>query len=387
MKIKNFFEDLAGYLRISKAREKNIEEASSKIDRKDPIGDVAKALHHGEQPLVLREIFDENLDAKTFRFSSNVHLPYFKPGQYISLKMKIGDSLVSRPYSICSSPLETRGNNGYIDICVKRTQNDALVSKYLLENAKVGDEFSANIGLGQFYYEQVRDNQNIVTIAGGSGITPFISMIKAVLKGTLSCKITLLYGCRRKEDILFKNFLDSIVNENVRIVYIISDEEAENGTEKGFIDSNIIQKYSPEECSYFVCGPLGLYNFVKNEFEKLGVPKSKIRFEVFSKKGEDCDSLRIEERMFRINIQQGIDVFSINANSKESILVALERAGLYLDNGCRSGSCGFCRFRLIDGDVKVIDDEGRRFADKQCGYYHACVTYPLSDLVISIPIC
>ena len=88
-----------------------------------------------------------------------------------------------------------------------------------------------------------------------------------------------------------------------------------------------------------------------------------------------------------MTVHRGIQEDVIPARAKESIAAALERAGIRLETGCRSGECGFCRTKVLSGSYFVCpENDGRRAADKEFNYVHACAAYPLSDLEIRIPI-
>jgi ferredoxin len=94
-----------------------------------------------------------------------------------------------------------------------------------------------------------------------------------------------------------------------------------------------------------------------------------------------------EPKKFKLTVLRGIQEDVIEADSREPLTVALERAGIKNNSRCRSGACGYCRTKLVSGNVFVPEEgDGRRRADKQFGYVHACSTWPLSDCTILIPI-
>ncbi len=392
MKVKNILKDIGGASRVTKARRAAFDKASSEPDYRDPIGETARALHPGELPLVVVSVRDASPTARTIRFESKTgHLPYFRPGQFLTIQLQLGKSYLTRPYSISSAPFETRGEKSYVEITVRRSKGDGLVCDHLYENVKPGDEFLGEVGLGQFYYEPLRDAPDVVAIAGGSGITPFVSMAKAIKHGDMDCHLTILYGSVSENDIILKDELEQCVCDNVKVVHVLSGDNPDWKGEKGFIDDKIIKKYSSPDTTYFVCGPQVMYDFAAKSLEKLHVQKRRIRFEVF---GQARDITKFEgfpiekaNEVYTIKLVRGVHVDEIPAKACESILVAIERAGIKLENSCRSGSCGFCRSRVLEGDYFVCpNNDGRRAADKDYGYVHACSTYPLSDLTVRIPI-
>ena len=392
MKVKGFLKDVGGASRVTKLRAKAIAEASPKPIQSNPINEVAKALHPGKMGVKLIEIRDASPTAKTFRFAPKQgHFPYFRPGQFLTLEFNIGTSWVTRPYSISSAPYETRGENGYVEITVRRSKGDGFIADYLYEKAKIGDEFVAEVGLGQFYYDYIRDAKHVVAIAGGSGITPFASMAKAIKHGDLKVDLTILFGSVSQDDIILREELEACVCENVKVVHVLSGENPSWKGEKGFITAELIKKYSADDTTYFVCGPQVMYDFTAKNLAELKVPPRRIRFEVFGQARDitkfDGYPVELAEREFTLTVVRGIDEIQIPAKANESVAVALERAGLKIHTSCRSGACGFCRIKLLEGQIYVCPvNDGRRAADKDFGYFHACSGYPLSDLKVRIPI-
>lgn len=345
------------------------------------VNKVAKSLHPKEQKLVICRIEEHADIAKSYYFKSEAApLAYFKAGQYLTFRLEIGNSVVTRSYSIASSPESAL--NGEYQITVKRI-NDGFVSDYILDNWKVGDKVTAYAPEGNMTYNPLRDAKNIVAIAGGSGITPFLSLARAIDQGDEDCSLTLLYGCKTSDEILFKAELDSLSekNEKINVIYVLSHSD-EAGYEKGFVGADIIKKYAPEgNYSIFVCGPGGMYKFLEAELPKLEKERKYIRFEVFSsgKKTQD------ETKEYSITVINRGNETVIKASSNETVLCAFERAGIEVPARCHTGECGFCRSKLVSGKVYIPEGEDRRrIADMQFNFIHPCCCYPESDLVVRI---
>ncbi len=344
------------------------------------VNKVARSLHPKEQKLVISRIEEHADIAKSYYFKSeSAPLAYFKAGQYLTFRFEIGNAVVTRSYSIASSP--SSALNGEYQITVKRI-SDGFVSDYILDNWAVGDKVTAYAPEGNLTYCPLRDAENIVGIAGGSGITPFLSLARAIDEGNEDCSLTLLYGCRTSAEILFKDELDSLAkNEKINVVYVLSHSD-EEGYEKGFVGADIIGKYAPDaDYSIFVCGPGGMYKFLEAELPKLNKEKKFIRFEVFSAGKKDKD----EPKEFSIKVINRSKETVIKANSNETVLCAFERAGIEVPARCHTGECGFCRSKLISGKVYIPESEDkRRIADIQFNFIHPCCCFPESDLVVRI---
>ena len=378
------FKDTVNTVKFLTERKQFINSAEASLPtRTDDFGvnKVAKSIHPKEQKLVISRIEEHSTIAKSYYFNSETApLAYFKAGQYLTFKLEIGNAVVTRSYSIASSPASAL--NGEYQITVKRI-NDGFVSDYILDNWSVGDKVIAYAPEGNLTYSPLRDAKNIVGIAGGSGITPFLSIARAIDQGEEDCSLTLLYGCKTSDEILFKAELDSLSekNEKINVVYVLSHSD-EEGYEKGFVGEDIIRKYAPEEnYSIFVCGPGGLYKFLETELPKLEKEKKFIRFEVFSsgKKAEE------EPKEYSITVINRGNESVIKASSSETVLCAFERAGIVVPARCHTGECGFCRSKLVNGKVYIPEGEDkRRIADMQFNFIHPCCCYPESDLVVRI---
>ena len=393
MKVKGFLKDVGGASRVTKARMSAFENASSTPVREDPIGNVAREWHPGKLELVVDRIYPVSPTAKTVRFvrADGKKLPPFYAGQFISLEFNVNGEIVSRPYSLSSAPYEARQEKGYVEITVRRSKGDGFIADYVNNELKEGDRLLGNIGLGQFYYEPLRDAKHVMALAGGVGITPFASMAKEIAHGTLDMDLTILYGSVSSDDIILKDQLAALDCKRVKVVHVLSGDEPGWTGERGFLSAELIRKYSEGDTSYFICGPQVMYKFLREEIKKLDVPARRVRFEVFGQ-AKDITAfpgypVEKKDETYTLTVRRGIHEDRIPAKATESLVVALERANIRIDTACRSGECGFCRTKVLSGDYYVCpENDGRRGADREFNYVHACAAYPLSDMTIKIPI-
>ena len=352
---------------------------------------IAKALHPGKQHLKVAKIIEHGADVKTFWLEANADkgtkaLAWFSAGQYLSISLEVGPVKMTRPYSLSSSPREAL--EGHYSLTIKRVEG-GLASNFILDNWTVGTEVTASEPLGVFTYEPLRDAKTVIGIAGGSGITPFRSLAKAIADGDEDATLILLYGSRTMADAVFQEEFKALEGEKFKLVNVLSHEEAE-GCEKGFITAELIKKYAPEgDYSIFLCGPQAMYNFVDKEIETLGLRKKFIRHELFGEyfnPAKEADYPADVAPEFKITVRIAGNEQTINAPADTSILRSLEAAGIAAPAHCRSGECGWCHSKLVSGEVycpKSVD--GRREADYIYGYIHPCCSFPLSDLVIEVP--
>lgn len=377
--------DMLRFKNTAKRREKVIEKAEAKEIAGDwPINAKERHLHPEHLDLVISGIIDHpGANAKTYilRKRDNSPLPYFKAGEYLSIKLNIEGSSVTRPYSISSSPLCALKGEYRITIGNKK---DGFASPWILSSWKTGDSVLSSAPLGDFVYEELRDGRNVIAVAGGSGITPFLSLAEAIYEKTEDFSLTILYGSKTKDSILFYDELERLSKEcdKIKVIHVLSDEERE-GFEHGFITSDIIKKYAPkdEKYSLFFSGSRAMYDFLLPEIEKLNIPQKNFRSELPPPERE-----KKRGKNFLITVKTLSGEKTVDASSDETILTSLERSGIKTDSRCRSGECSWCRSRLLKGDVYIPpENERRRYGDRAYGYIHPCSCFPESDITLEIP--
>lgn len=392
--VRQHFIDLLAFQNLHKKRRKKIQESSPKPQREDPIADLTKQLHTLKMSLVISNIIDETPSTKTFRLvkENNESLPIFRAGQYISIKAEVNGSNITRPYSISSSPKEA--HKGYYDITIRKEEH-GFFSEYIWNNWEVGSTVICSGPHGFFYYEPLRDTKEIICLAGGSGITPFRSMIKDIVENDLDLSLTLLYGTRLDDDIIYIDELKELADKspNIKVEYICSEPSNQWKGQSGFLTADCIKANvdNPHDKTFFICGPQVMYDFFDKELETFQLPPKRIRKEVFgevkniSEKFPDFPK-DLEGKSFEITLIIGGLTKIIPADPMETVLVAIERAGFSAPSECRSGECGFCRSLLVSGDIFISPlNDGRRHADIELNFFHPCSSYPLSNLKIVVP--
>lgn len=338
------------------------------------VNETAKIIHPGNQKAKLIDVRQETADTKTYTFDLSKKA-FFRAGQYVELTAKVGDSVVNRPYAISSSPYAAL-KEGKLSVTVKKA---GFFSEWLFDNAKAGDEMIIGDPSGQFHYEGIKDEEVVVGVAGGSGITPFYSMAQALKEGSEEFKLILLYGARTEKDIVFKKELDALVSDKFKVVYVLSDEKNDK-YENGFVTKELIQKYAPEKYTVMACGPQAMYAFLDKELAALGVGGKRV------KKEANCVGTRdVKKAEHTLTVHIRDEVFTVKADSRETILVAMERAGLKVPSKCRAGGCGFCHSKLVSGKFSIAGADKRRLADLKFGYIHPCCSYPDSDMELIVP--
>ena len=380
-----------------KTRVQNIEAAPATIPQSVyNVNILAKSLHPAVQYCKIAKVVDHG-DAKSFTLAPDKEkgtekMAYFRASQYVSVALNINGAPVNKPYTIRSNPKDALGTeNSTYTLTIKRT-NPSYASGWILDNWKEGDSVEISGPLGDFYYMDLKDAKNVIALAGGSGITPFYSMAAAIVDGIEDFNMTILYGSRTSDGILLKDEIEALAaksNGRVKVVHILSEEEKE-GFEHGFINAELIKKYAPEgDYSVFMCGPKAMYDFCTGECVKLGLKKRRYRAEMSGdymnvEKNADFPA-ETKEKEFKLTVDIRGEKQTVAAKGGETLLWAMEKAGINAPSHCRSGECGWCHSRLVSGDVYIPEDaDGRRAADKKFGWIHPCCSYPLSDIEICV---
>lgn len=338
---------LMDMLKAKKLPGKVLKEVKSQHDTniitKYHVNELAEALHPGNIEVVVKKIIVEDKDTKTFQFSStkNTKMPFFRAGQYISIATEINKTMIARPYSISSSPYDATRRK-FIAVTVKRVK-DGFFSNFMLDKVKVGHKFIISSPEGDFYHDSIRDANHIIGIAGGSGITPFLSMAKAIVEGSEDFKLTILNGNRKKENVIFYNELkelESKSNGKVKVINVLSEQKL-SGFEHGFINLNIIKKYMQDDTSIFMCGPKPMYKYVIKEIIPLKLKRRRIRIEASNQIGspKNYQGYNNKKKEFKIKVNFYGKHFIIPALAEDTILVSLQKARIAAQSKCLSGEC------------------------------------------------
>ena len=347
--------------------------------------------------LKVREVVRETADTVSLFFEQPEPFLEYKPGQFLTLILDINGKEERRSYSLCTSPFV----DPYPGVSVKRV-SEGVVSNYLNDHIRPGKTINILKPLGSFTTDFHSKNKNhFVMIAGGSGITPIMGIIKSVLVNEPDSKVTLLYCSRSENEIIFKDQLDKLAEANaprLEVVMNISKPSENWKGMKGRIDADKIKEVlstsahtAAEKVKYFLCGPEGLMDTAKETLLSLNVPKEDIMKESFytsaSEDAGDSTAQGVERPVLsrEVTVVLNGEEFSYNVDPDKTILEAGLDENLDMPYSCQSGLCTACRGRLISGEVKMDEDAGLSDNEKKEGYILCCVSRPMSaDIKINI---
>lgn len=315
-------------------------------------------------------------------------------GQYLTIKLNVNGEEIRRSYSICSSPVLDKD----LRVAIKRVK-DGRGSNYLNEKIKPGDELEVMTPMGNFYSELSGSNKkNYVLFAGGSGITPMLSIIKTTLHTEPGSKLTLFYGNRDESSVIFKKHLDELEskhNDRLKIYHILennpsSSDELLKGLLTPEKTTKLVENFIKitDDHEFFICGPSGMMDCVKKALHHLNVPDKKVHIEYFTAtleqqkvatKIEDTKHPFIEAQV-TVMLDGEETTFTLKPDGPAILDAALD-ADLDVPFACKGAVCCTCRAKLIEGKVHMDMNYALSDAEVAAGYILTCQSHPLTPVV------
>ena len=335
--------------------------------------------------MVLAETEDVTHNVKTFRFKlpGGAPVPFdYLPGQFLTLHVAPDGVPITRSYTIASSPTW----RDRIEITVKREPH-GLVSRWLHDSLAPGDEIEIEAPSGTFIFSG-KEAEKVLLIGGGVGITPMMSAARYLTDIGWSGTVHLILGFRTPADIIFREEIDALRRRNPSLHVAVAISQTGEGAWSGLtgrIGAELLGAAIPDIAGCgraHICGPPQMMEDVKAALGDLGLPSSSIRTEAFGTIKRDPTvksgaSKKVAGRVF-------FEASDVSAGVFEgaTILDAADEAGVFIDNACRSGTCGSCRVKLVSGGVKMPVEDALTDEDKADGYILACQAEIAADVVI-----
>jgi ferredoxin-NADP reductase len=225
----------------------------------------------------VKEIIPRTYNVRSFRFPRPETLNY-KAGQYLFVTIKAEDGKeLSKPFSISSSPTEKT----HIEFTKKLSDSEFSTA---LKALKKGDWARIDAPYGKFTFEG--EHEKIGLLGGGIGITPFKSICRYCTDKRLNTKITLLYGNRSENDIVFRKEFETMQkqNENLKVVLLLNEPSSGWKGPTGFINAELIKKEIPDykETVFYTCGPPAMVEAMEKLIDQLDLPQTQLNREYFA---------------------------------------------------------------------------------------------------------
>lgn len=322
---------------------------------------------------------DQTSDASTFEFEHLDQRPFdFQAGQFLTFEVNYYNKLLYRAYSICSSPAKANS----VTVAIKRVPG-GKISNYLIDNLQAGHALPAMTPAGTFTRQASKTTSNLLLMSAGSGITPCLAIARDILDNQIDINIHFIHSARSYDDVIMVSLLNELASQHDNFQLSLILENSNDATHfQGRLDSSLFTQLVPDssEKTIFICGPSLYMKSVK---------------EIVSATGFDMDYFHQES--FVAEAKEGETVFSdINhqislpaldkqfmANDQQTLLDAMQGAGVKVPYSCKSGICGACKCK-VSGEVVSSSSEALTAEQIEQGYVLSCSTKANSDLIVEL---
>lgn len=318
----------------------------------------------------------------------NGHDFSFTPGQYLTFKRDFDGQEIRRSYSICTSR-----DNEHLQVGIKRVSGGAFSSWANTELA-VGDVLEAMQPMGNFYASANTDTPHYLAFAGGSGITPVLSILRTSLIEEPDACFTLVYANRNPSTIMFREELEDLKNiylGRLNVIHVLEDESQEIELFRGRVDAEkcaaLFDKWINIDTVdvAFICGPEPMMLSISEALQSHGLAKDKIRFELFAsgqpgrlpKPVSDVDTSAMQEGI-EGQVTIGGTSRSLTIPEQTSLLEAALANQIDAPYACKAGVCSTCKAKVTQGDVEMIANHALEDYEVEAGYVLTCQCYPVS---------
>ncbi len=316
----------------------------------------------------------------------------FKAGQYLTFSHIHDDKEIRRSYSICSGP-----NDDRLSVGIKEVPGGRF-STFANQQLQIGDEIKVAEPQGSFVNpSENEDDKDYVFFAAGSGITPMLSLIKAILESSKKSTAILFYGNKNARSIMFLEELESIKNnytDRFSMYHVLSRQAQDSDLFNGRIDAKKVSQWEKiielkAIHHYFLCGPESMIMGVKDELIAKGVPANTVHFELFTSGAADearevrKASAKRDENAKKVTIiLDGKELKFDFTSEDDNVLDKALETGADLPFACKGGVCCTCKAKLEKGETEMYVNYGLEEDEIDRGFILTCQAYPKSDSVV-----
>ncbi len=365
-----------------------------KKSEKKEVAPVHNGPHYYD--LKVKNIIQETKDAISIVFEQPATKISYKAGQFLTLIATVDGKEVRRAYSLSSSPFTDED----LVVTVKRVDK-GLMSNWLPDHLKVGSTLKVMAPTGHFTTEYKKENKrHLIMFAGGSGITPMMSLIKSSLTQEPESICSLIYCNRDIDSIIFKEEFDKLQITHagrLHVIHVLDNAPMNWQGYSGLLNHDMLTKlferipdWGIDKTTYLMCGPEGMMKNVEALLAERHIPKEKIFKESFvqgtinkEEKKEETKQVGAGEKKAReVTIRYDGQEYKFMVEPNRTILETALDSGIDLPYSCQSGLCTACRGKALSGQVKLDEEEGLSQSERAEGYVLTCVGHPMTDDVV-----
>jgi len=374
------------------------QESSVECETEEDTTDSQGLLRIGKRTLCrlrVARIYQETPDVKTFRLVAchGGGIPFsYLPGQFLTITMPVeeGKKPIRRSYTISSSP--TQGY--YCEVTVKR-EDQGAGSRYLHDKVKKGDTLEVQAPSGKFFFTG-KEADSVLLVAGGVGITPMMSITRALTDMEWPGEIYFLVACRDPEHFIFATELERLQERhpNLQVFVAMSRIEKEiKGIHRGRLSKELLAEWVPDIGSKWIhiCGAPQMMNSTKEMLAELSVPAERIHTENFGSLQKPRAKAAARKKTGSVATTETAATVNFSTSGKstqflpdETVLDASERIDVDIDSSCRTGMCGVCAVKLLSGQVTMEVEDGLEADDKAASMILACQAKSTSDVEVEV---
>jgi ring-1,2-phenylacetyl-CoA epoxidase subunit PaaE len=342
--------------------------------------------------LRVADVVSETAEANSIRFEIPPELRErfsFKAGQHLTLRATINGEEVRRNYSLCTAPAD-----GDWMVTVKRI-GGGLFSNWAGDHLKPGDTIDVMPPHGSFTCNfDSAQRRRLVGIAGGSGITPVMSLIRTLLRDEPHSRFTLLYGNRDSSSVIFLEALAGLKDKHLdrlEIYHFLDAEEQDIELFNGMLNRDRLEEAisalvpdAPVVDGWFICGPGPMMDAAEGALLDRNIPKERIHIERFT---ADRPPEAVAQEIAQLQSQaEGVSVaVTLDGRTRRvpftagNILDSARAAGLPAPFACKAGVCATCRAKVTKGKVEMAARYGLTDEEVADGYVLTCQSVPLGN--------
>lgn len=343
--------------------------------------------------LRVAEVKRETPEAVSVRFEVPEHLREtftFRAGQHLTFRRDHAGEELRRNYSVCVAPSE-----GVLKIGVKKIAGGAF-SGWVNDDLKAGDEIEVMAPHGSFCWTfDANVRRQYVAFAGGAGITPILSLMKAALAMEPRSHFTLFYGNRNSLGIMFLEEIAGLKDryvDRLQIVHFLEDEEEEIALFNGRLDRAKLEDLLDHMIDatgtdvFFICGPGPMMDAAEETLLARGVERQRIMIERFTtgplSEAQAMAARELETKAAGLKMSVTLGGRRMNVTfdpEQHSILDNVRAAGMAAPYACKGGVCATCRAKVTAGEVSMKVNYGLSEQELAEGYVLTCQATPLSE--------